>query len=86
MDRKLTLSLDGTIIDRAKTYAREQGTSLSKMIENYLNVVAVPTDTDASTPKVETTPLVESLIGVASVPEDFDFRSDYSDYLLEKYK
>ena len=36
MDKKLTLSLDGTIIESAKTYAKSNNTSLSKLIESYL--------------------------------------------------
>ncbi len=39
MDAKLTLKLDAEIIERAKLYAKETNTSLSKLIENYLNLL-----------------------------------------------
>ncbi|WP_273444381.1 DUF6364 family protein [Neolewinella agarilytica] len=80
MDKKLTLSLNATVIDQAKSYAKEQGTSLSKMIENYLSFVIKKEE------KAEITPLVQSLIGIVTVPEDFDLREEYTDYLMEKYK
>lgn len=36
MDTKLTLKLDNSIIQQAKSYAKEKNTSLSKLIESYL--------------------------------------------------
>lgn len=81
MDKKLTLSLNASVIERAKIYAKKNGISLSKLIEAYLKSVA-----ENSTKDVEITPLVKSLSGVIKLPKDFDARNDYSDYLLEKYK
>jgi hypothetical protein len=37
MNTKLTLNLDTEVINEAKTYAKSQKVSLSKLIENYLN-------------------------------------------------
>ena len=39
MDTKLTLKLDADIIEKAKIYAAESNTSLSKLIENYLSAI-----------------------------------------------
>ena len=39
MDKKLTLSLDATVVENAKSYAKQKGTSLSRMIENYLSAL-----------------------------------------------
>lgn len=39
---KLTLSVDPQIAARAKRYAKEHGTSVSGMVESYLNVVTKP--------------------------------------------
>ncbi|RDC65762.1 hypothetical protein AHMF7616_04392 [Adhaeribacter pallidiroseus] len=39
MDTKLTLVLDKNIIERAKSYASTKKTSLSKLIETYLDRV-----------------------------------------------
>tara|TARA_R110002072_G_scaffold301700_1_gene482066 strand:- start:1119 stop:1364 length:246 start_codon:yes stop_codon:yes gene_type:complete len=81
MDKKLTLSLDGTIIESAKTYAKSNNISLSKLIESYLTSL---TKRKKSTANI--TPLVESLSGVISLDEDFDIKDAYTDYLIEKYK
>lgn len=81
MDKKLTLSLDRTIIERAKTYAQSNNISLSKLIESYLSSL-----TGRKTNRTEITPLVESLSGVISLDKDFDEKSEYIKFLIEKYK
>lgn len=83
METKLTLSLNGEVIERAKLYARNNKTSLSKMIESYLDSV---TKDKQEIQKKSITPLVESLIGVIDLPADFDYKKEYRDYLEEKYK
>ena len=81
IDKKLTLSLDGTVIENAKTYAKSNNTSLSKLIESYLAML-----TKSKKKPTNITPLVESLSGVISLDKDFDVKDAYSDYLIEKYK
>jgi len=81
MSKKLTLSLDETVIERAKLYAKSHNTSLSKLIEEYFTTLTQPKN---KSPKI--TPLVESLIGVIDLPDDYDEKEDYTDYLREKYK
>lgn len=39
--RKLTLRLEGEVIDAAKAFAEERGTSLSEMVEDYFRDVAM---------------------------------------------
>ena len=81
MDKKLTLSLDGTIIEDAKSYAKSNNVSLSKLIESYLASL-----TKRKRSNSDITPLVESLTGVISLDENFDVKNAYADYLIEKYK
>ncbi len=81
MDKKLTLSLDKAIIERAKNYAKSNNISLSKLIESYLTTL-----TKRKRNSTEITPLVESLSGVITLDEDFDIKDAYTDYLIEKYK
>ena len=78
MDKKLTLSLDQNIIERAKAYARSNNISVSKLIEAYLNSLTAEGNDN------EITPLVESLSGVINLPDDN--QKDYTDYLIDKYK
>lgn len=81
MDKKLTLSLDQTIIESAKQYAKSNNISLSKLIESYLNSLV-----KRNKETTEITPLVESLSGIISLEKEFDAKEDYTDYLIEKYK
>ena len=83
METKLTLRLDENVIKRAKIYAKSHRISLSKMIEAYLDSLTREKD---SKEKVFITPLVESLSGVINLPEDFDYKKEYADYLMVKYK
>lgn len=80
MNTKLTLNLDKTIIEEAKSYAKSNKLSLSKLIENYLHSLTYKKN---STDMVS--PLVESLTGVIS-SKDLDAIEDYADYLDQKYK
>jgi hypothetical protein len=79
MDTKLTLKLDGDIIEQAKTYARKKNTSLSKLIESYLGLLIDPKDNQS------VTPLVKSLSGVINIAKNVDYKKDYKKHLLDKY-
>ena len=80
MNAKLTLKLDSTVIAKAKRYAKKRNTSLSKMIESYLDSVTQPGSSG-----IEITPLVNSLSGVIDLPADYDYRKDYNNYLGQIY-
>jgi hypothetical protein len=80
MDKKLTLSLNENIIETAKRYAKSNKTSLSKLIESYLNSIT------EERKESEITPLVKSLSGVLSIPDDFDEKQEYTSFLMDKYK
>jgi hypothetical protein len=79
MNTKLTLNLDKNIIDEAKSYAKKNQVSLSKLIENYLN--SLVTTSHKKTTRIS--PLVESLTGIIS--SEIDERKSYRDFLSEKY-
>jgi hypothetical protein len=81
MDSKLTLKLEQDIIEKAKEYARTHNTSLSRMVEGYLQKL-----TESKEEKEKITPLVKSLSGIIDLPQDFDHKKDYSDFLVKKYK
>jgi len=81
MDTKLTLKLNKSVIQKAKAYASEHKTSLSRMIENYLDSI-----TSDNPRKSEITPLVKSLSGIIHLDKDFDYKKEYSDHLSNKYK
>ena len=81
MDTKLTLKLNEDIIEKAKEFAKARKTSLSALIENYLQKL-----TSDKKSKKEITPLVKSLSGIIHLPKDYGDKKDYTDYLSDKYK
>lgn len=81
MDTKLTLKLDSETIELAKQYAKDSKTSLSKLVENYLNAL---TSEQKGSRKVN--PIVKSLTGVIQLDDDKDYRDSYTKYLTKKYK
>ena len=83
MDKKLTLSLDGAVIERAKAYARNRDISLSKMIERYLSLVTAP---ESEKQEDAFTPLVNELSGIVDLSDDYDSKDNYGDYLARKYQ
>ena len=80
METKLTLRLKKKVIDRAKKYANDHETSLSKLIENYLSAI---TNESKSIEKIS--PLVQSLSGVIQISEIEDPQRTYQEHLKEKY-
>jgi hypothetical protein len=81
MQTKLTLSIDKSVIERAKKYAHRRRRSLSGLVENYLREV-----TRADLGNEEVTPVVAELSGVLPADAVTAHRDDYSDYLADKYR
>jgi hypothetical protein len=82
MEAKLTLKMDEEVVEQAKVFAREKGTSLSRLVESYLRQLTSKVKDDQS----ELSPLVKSMTVKFDLPADFDAREDYRDFLNEKYK
>ena len=81
MDTKLTLRLDINTIREAKKYVLETNTSLSKLIENYLNTLI---QAKKKTRKIN--PIVKSLTGIVKLEDKKNYKKAYANYLNEKYK
>ncbi len=81
MESKLTINLEGSVLEKANEYARQHNTSLSELIEAYVNELA-----SRNKPEEEITPLVKSLSGVVKVEKEYNYQEAYSRYLSEKYK
>lgn len=79
MDVKLTLKLDEEIIKKAKLFAAENNTSLSRMIENYLLQI-----TSNSTTETKITTLVKSLSGIIDSELVEDYKKQTTDHLIQK--
>ncbi|GGE37885.1 hypothetical protein GCM10010832_17710 [Psychroflexus planctonicus] len=71
MNTKLTLTLEKEVIQTAKEYAKEQGISLSQIVENYFKLITVSKRDN----KPEVLPSkVQKLRGIIKVDEDFDYK------------
>jgi len=81
MNTKLTLTIERSIIEKAKKYARKRERSLSDLIENYLKAL---TNEETNT-EDENTPTVKSLRGSFKLPKDFDYKKELADRLSKKY-
>jgi hypothetical protein len=80
MTTKLTLTIEESVIDSAKAYARDQGRSLSDVVENYLKILAAKSPMeDALSPKVL------QLRGSIKLPPNFDYKSELGNAIAEKY-
>jgi len=82
MDTKLTLKLNRAVIEKAKIYAKAKNTSVSKLIENYIQSITENSSDD----KQEITPVVKSLSGIIKLPKNYDSKKEYADFLTKKYK
>ena len=79
---KLTLTVDEGVIARAKEHAAARGTSISALVEEFLDHMVNP-------PKVDSpTPILDQWRGVlaGSYPDPESAIEDYHQDLEEKYK
>jgi hypothetical protein len=77
---RLTLSIDDRVIERAKKYAARHGTSVSQLVEEYLDRLSRPPTYNPE----EITPLLTQLrAGLKGV--SLNVRS-YKRYLTRKYR
>ena len=79
MTTTLTLTVDKSVIERAKTYAKKTGRSLSELVENYLETITDETDTTKLSPKLK------KLVGAVQLPPDFDEKEELRSALEEKH-
>lgn len=79
MQTKLTLRLDKSLIQRAKSFSNKSGKSVSQIVADYFALL----DDGSSKEAFDLTPIVRSLKGSlrnASIDKD-----DYRQYLEDKY-
>ena len=69
-------------IEKKKVDALANEVSRNWWVKNKMNVFEELQEEE----DVEITPLVKSLCGIIDLPQDFDYRIEYGDYLLKKYK
>ena len=73
---KLTLSVDSRVVSQAKQYAKQQGVSVSKLVETDLAAVAEP-----GSPVTNAASVLGSVRGVLKQADPRDYRK----HLAAKY-
>lgn len=81
MNTKLTLTIERSVIEKAKRYARERERSLSDLIENYLKALTDEMEPD----DMDLSPTLKQLRGSFKLPKDFDYKKELADALAKKY-
>jgi hypothetical protein len=79
MNTKLTLTVEKSIIERAKLYSRNTGRSLSELIQNYLESLTAESPTQKIAPKLK------NIIGAVKLPKNFDEKKELRSYLENKH-
>lgn len=82
MNTKLTLKVNKEIIKKAKKYATDRKTSLSKIIENYLQLLTKSHNQE----EIKISPFVKSLSIKNKIPKDLDYKKEFSKHIEKKYK
>jgi hypothetical protein len=76
--RKLTLSVDEAVIERARRYSRRHNTSISRLVSSFLAGLG---EQDEEASRARFSPAVERLLGV--LPEDVSLE-EYREHLEKK--
>ena len=74
---KLTLSVNDRVVVRAKKYAKQRGTSVSQIVETFLDAVVAPPAASTSN-----TPVLNSLRGILNKGD----QDEYKQHLTRKYR
>lgn len=81
MSTKLTLTIEKSVIEKAKMYARSRERSLSDLIENYLRIL---TKEDKGA-EVKLSTNLKSMKGAFKMADNFDYKKDLTEELSKKY-
>lgn len=90
MKQKLTLTVDAHVVAQAKDYAKQQGESLSSIIERFLTVLSRNSDGIAEEESMiyglkTDTPLTNAMAGQFSVEGVTDYEQLKKERLERKY-
>ena len=82
MNTKLTLTIEQTVIAKAKLYAKSKGRSLSDLVENYLQLMIE--DKEEIGP-LNSAPIASSLRGTFKAPASFSYKEELAKALSQKH-
>jgi formiminotetrahydrofolate cyclodeaminase len=80
MTTKLTLTVEKAVIEKAKSYAKRTGRSLSDLIEKYLESITSDENDDK-----DISPKLKKIAGAVKLPKNFDEDKEMRSYLEKKH-
>ena len=84
MTTKLTLSVDSSIIAKARRISKHRRTSVSAMFSNFISTLEEEEAETSELPPI-TRRILEMGAKIPQVPTDWDYRDELSETLSEKY-
>ncbi|WP_026977422.1 DUF6364 family protein [Flavobacterium tegetincola] len=85
MENIFTLKIDKKLLKKANEYAKNNKKTLSEIIESYLRLVVLG-EKNVSTEEIIISDFVKSLSVKTNLSTDFDYKKEYQNHLIEKYK
>ena len=81
MNKKLTLLIDETIINQAKSYAERHKETLSGMVEKYFTYI---TTKNPDNTKERIHQEIEDLVGIITITDNLDVKKEYRRHRADK--
>jgi len=82
MVTKLTLTVEGAVIEKAKNYARKTGRSLSDIIESYLERLTQENPLEEDEMNAD----LKKLFGAAKIPPTLNHKEEFKKLVQRKHK
>jgi formiminotetrahydrofolate cyclodeaminase len=79
MTTKLTLTIEKSIIERAKSFAKNTARNLSELIENYLETITQENGEEKLSPKLK------KIVGAVKLPKNFNQEKELRAYFESKH-
>lgn len=80
MQSKLTLSIEQEVIEQAKEYAKQQGISLSRYVQEFLKRNAKPSQEEIEMPEH-----LKDIYGALKLPDGLNAEEARLEYILKKH-
>jgi hypothetical protein len=82
MNTKLTLNIEQELIETAKKYAKDRRQSLSSLVQNFFKILDIE---NSEQDEIKISPELKELSGIIKLDNDYDYKEDYKNHIIEKY-
>ncbi|MCB9033030.1 MAG: hypothetical protein H6553_04260 [Chitinophagales bacterium] len=82
MSTKLTLTMEKEVVEVAKAYAKENGQSLSEIVESYFKLIAIKRSQRKSKHRDSN---INKYRGIIKIDESIDYKHILEEELSKKY-